>query len=353
MKKQIHTAAKTGKRFLAGLLSVLLTLTLISAMALPAVAATAAPYAQNQPKTMVILGDSIAAGYSAPTGQGYGPLVANDWNMTLINRAVGGWRTEHVINQLQTDEVTRDAIRNADVIQIAICGNDLQQAGYIGPAIDAVVRGDLSVWNQHCDTIAARFAQIVDLVRALNPRAPFFVFNSYSPDYKRLGSTPVNLGGTEVVTGTMLYAIAQDYAIPRFNSTYVAYLEKHPGAFTLVDIYDAFPNNETIYFGAGVDVIHPSAAGHAKLAERLNAAIDAYNSANMVVTPVATVEKLKGNQNQLTIAVKESFPLTPSRMEMTSFMINNNAAGYYPVGKYTVYVDTKGNTQVRDIFVLR
>jgi len=92
---------------------------------------------------------------------------------------------------------------------------------------------------------------------------------------------------------------------------------------------------------------------YAKLAERLNAAIGVYNSANLVVTPVAAVEKLSGNQNLLTIAVKESFPLTPSRMEKTSIMINNNAAGYYSVGNYTVFVDIKGNTQVRDIFVLR
>ena len=32
--------------------------------------------------------------------------------------------------------------------------------------------------------------------------------------------------------------------------------------------------------------------------------------------------------------------------------INNNAAGTYTVGDYKVYVDTKGNTQVRSISIV-
>jgi len=325
-----------------------LILALVLLLAFPA----GAVHAQDREMTMVVLGDSIAAGYSAPAGLGYASLVALDQNMTLINRSVGGWRTEHVINQLKTDPVTRDAIKAADVIQIAICGNDLQQAGYIGPAIDAVVRGDNSVWEQHCVNVAGRFAQIVELVRELNPHAPFFVFNSYAPDYKRFGDNPISVGGQEAITGNSFYNIAQNYALPYFNSTYTAYLRQNPGAFILVDIFDAFPDNATYYYGAGADVIHPSAAGHLMLADKLDAAIDAYNAKNAVATPSAKVDKLNGNKNLLTITVKESFPLKPAKTIEVSQLIDNNAAGNYQVGKFLVYVDTKGNTQIRACYIV-
>jgi lysophospholipase L1-like esterase len=277
--------------------------------------------------------------------------VANEQNMALINRAVGGWRTDHVINQLKTDTVTQEAIRAADVVQITIGGNDLQQAGLVGPAIEALLRGDTSIWEQHCENIAGRFTEIVDIVHELNPNAPLFVFNSYTPDYKRFGNSMISVDGA-YTTGNNLYEIAQNYAIPYFNSTYIKYLEQNPGAFTLVDIFDAFPENVSSYYGSGFDMIHPSASGHEKLAGRLNTAIDAYNTQNIQVTPTAKVEKLNGNKNLLAITVTEAFPLKFTNALETSLLIDNNAVGYYEVGKYTVYVDTKGNTQIRACYIV-
>ena len=339
--------------------SLLLVLTLVSALALPAPVAAAPPgtgsraVAQDREYTMVVLGDSIAAGYSAPTGQGYADLVASDQHMRLLNYAVGGWRTEHIIDQLLNDSTVREAVKSADIIQIAIGGNDLQQTGYVGPAVDAMALGDYSLWMQHSHTIAARFAQIVDLVRELNPVAPFFVFNSYTPDYKRFGSLDISntIGTTQSITGIWLYETAQNFAIPYFNSTYVSYLARHPGAFTLVDIFDAFPENDSYYYGTGMDVIHPSAAGHLRLAERLGAAIDAYNTGYMKVIPYASVEKYSGNKNLLTVTVTEAFPAKAANTFTVSLPIDNNATGYYQVGAYKVYVDTKGNTQIRDIYI--
>jgi len=63
------------------------------------------------------------------------------------------------------------------------------------------------------------------------------------------------------------------------------------------------------------------------------------------------VDKLNGNQNRLWITVVEvyggfEFPITQS------FMITNNAAGTYTVGNTKVYVDTKGNTQIRECYIV-
>ena len=67
------------------------------------------------------------------------------------------------------------------------------------------------------------------------------------------------------------------------------------------------------------------------------------------------VEQLNGNQNRLWITVAETF--SDANGEFTfpiekSFMIANNAAGTYTVGRTKVYVDTKGNTQIRACYIV-
>ena len=62
----------------------------------------------------------------------------------------------------------------------------------------------------------------------------------------------------------------------------------------------------------------------------------------------AYVTKLNGNKNDLTITVTERYSDGSSDVITKTFSINNNAADTYNVGGYKVYVDTKGNDQIRD-----
>jgi len=71
------------------------------------------------------------------------------------------------------------------------------------------------------------------------------------------------------------------------------------------------------------------------------------------VTPTASVDKLNGNQNRLHITVTELYRDGPKVVIQESVMINNNAAGFYTVGGYKVYVDTKGNTQIRECYIVK
>ena len=64
-------------------------------------------------------------------------------------------------------------------------------------------------------------------------------------------------------------------------------------------------------------------------------------------TPSAYVTKLTGNQNDLTITVTELYSDGSTVTIKRTIKINNNAAGTYEVGDYKVYVDTKGNDQIR------
>jgi hypothetical protein len=70
------------------------------------------------------------------------------------------------------------------------------------------------------------------------------------------------------------------------------------------------------------------------------------------VTPLAYVEKLNGNKNNLYVTVTETYT-DGSTIDITKmFVINNNAADKYKVGTYEVFVDTKGNVQIRACYIV-
>ena len=63
--------------------------------------------------------------------------------------------------------------------------------------------------------------------------------------------------------------------------------------------------------------------------------------------PSAMVEQIPGNQNWLNIWVDEVFSDGTTAKLHLRLLINNNAEATYTVGAYKVFVDTKGNTQIR------
>ena len=65
-------------------------------------------------------------------------------------------------------------------------------------------------------------------------------------------------------------------------------------------------------------------------------------------TVSAYVTKLNGNKNDLTITVTELYFDGSTLTIEKTFRIDNNAAAQYSVGDYMIYIDTKGNTQIRD-----
>ncbi|MBU8880906.1 endo-1,4-beta-xylanase [Bacillus sp. FJAT-29790] len=69
-------------------------------------------------------------------------------------------------------------------------------------------------------------------------------------------------------------------------------------------------------------------------------------------TPLATVERLNGNQNRLTVIVTESYSDGSTEDFTEEILISNNAADVYQVGPYKVYVDTKGNDQIRECYIV-
>jgi hypothetical protein len=72
----------------------------------------------------------------------------------------------------------------------------------------------------------------------------------------------------------------------------------------------------------------------------------------VTASAVAVATKLVGNKNELTITVIEAFSDGSENVIIETFIIDNNAANTYQVGKYRVYVDTKGNTQIRECYIV-
>jgi len=122
-----------------------------------------------------------------------------------------------------------------------------------------------------------------------------------------------------------------------------------------VDGYTAVTWNAFVAAYNAALLIQPTASREAidKAYAALKAAYEALVKAPVIVTPTAYVEKLNGNQNRLFITVTEKHPNGTVTKTEWNGLINNNAAGTYQVGKYKVYVDTKGNTQIRECYIVK
>lgn len=65
------------------------------------------------------------------------------------------------------------------------------------------------------------------------------------------------------------------------------------------------------------------------------------------------VNQLKGNQNELVITIEEVYTDGTRSGRLTeTFLINKNAEGIYRVGRYDIFVNTKGNNQIREIYIV-
>ena len=71
----------------------------------------------------------------------------------------------------------------------------------------------------------------------------------------------------------------------------------------------------------------------------------------VAVTADAAVKVLNGNKNDLTVVVTEFYSDGSTEKYTVTVSISNNAIGTYRVDAYDVYVDTKGNDQIRSCII--
>ena len=68
--------------------------------------------------------------------------------------------------------------------------------------------------------------------------------------------------------------------------------------------------------------------------------------------PTASVRQTPGNTNELTVTVTQTLSNGETNIYTEMIVIRNNGSGTYEVGPYRVFVNTQGNTQIREIRIV-
>jgi len=230
--------------------SILLVLALLCGLT-----AVAARGAYEPGAKFVVLGDSIAYGQGASDlSKSYGRMIAANWGFALENYAVSGHTSSNLLGVLTTNDLVRDAVSKADIINISIGGNDWLTSDIATILLRRLFLNDTGAATGYLETFRGNFTRIIEEIRGLNEEALLIVHTLYNPT----DDLPL-VGG--------LY----DEAVSGLNKRIYEYLESHPGAFEIADIYTFFKTHSGEYIYR--DRTHPNDAGYARIALVVNSVI--------------------------------------------------------------------------------
>ena len=219
------------------LLCVLLSLTLL----LGAFGA----FASASPVRYVVLGDSIAygSGLSNPREAVYGRIVADTNGYDYENYAVPGHTTANLLRRMAEPKV-KEAVKNADIVNISIGGNNFLLGDLGGILFDGIVKEDYRRLDEIAAGLYEDLGKIVDEIRAVNAHAAIVLQTLYNPQ-----------------TG----AVGEVYGegAKRLNETFRAFEKDRPGEILVADVAAVLTDSDLDF---AEDRIHPSAAGNEKIA---------------------------------------------------------------------------------------
>lgn len=236
--------------------------------------------------SVTVMGDSIASGYGLEgyvSGDNYsaagsfGSIISESCGK-YTNLAVDGRTTSELLSALQGEFA--DAVVRSDKVIISIGGND-----YLRPMIMAaytklgedtemlskVMSGELDTTDMtelmkpyfedaiaaaaavEPSDVAANIKSITDEIAYLNSGCEVYLFTIYDP---------FEAGGNEMASA---YSLAEA-ELAELNSEISA---MEGGNIHVVDVYGAFKGHAAEYTNITAGDIHPSAAGHAVIAELL------------------------------------------------------------------------------------
>ncbi|MFA5449126.1 MAG: SGNH/GDSL hydrolase family protein [Clostridia bacterium] len=249
-------------------------------------------------KTIVYIGDSISEGILGPSpiserdSNSFYAIVGRNNNYRYIESAVSGDDTEklyrHLVGSSTAAKERQYWIKQADILHLSILGNDVL-VGNIGQNAYDHLTGNPTVINEQLERAAHYFGLAIERIKELNPNAPLLVNTLYNPidkastlfsesikqqiiEYSDGDSASVRNTGT-VLIGDLLNGIVYDY------------LEEHPGAYEVIDVYTAFDNIYKKNYTDGIslfykDWMHPSNEGHAVIAGLIQAKLEELGLAN-------------------------------------------------------------------------
>lgn len=281
---------KNVKRLLSCLVSAAMCMSLLPAAMMPSVSA------EQDPKYILMLGDSIASGYGLAEGEyRYADYLEEYLGMKSIDYAKPGQTTGELLELVNNEEVQID-IPLASVICVSIGGNDLIDTveGYLNTLLETynTTNGTSLTLKEYVQTVVAvdddlQTTMIIKLTSLLNKAANTYKTNiqqieasllEQNPDAKIVVQTvynPINMENP-VVNGV-------DYSsklkqIRKFASEQLLTLNdalQQTEGLTYVDVNAAFKDMEWVYTnmdpsnGFWQMDVHPNALGHAVIAAEI------------------------------------------------------------------------------------
>ncbi|MBP0971939.1 MAG: SGNH/GDSL hydrolase family protein [Oscillospiraceae bacterium] len=279
---------------------------LVMLAALPVVPAAAA-----DAPSVLILGDSISAGYGLAEGEyGYYDYIADCTGGNLTNLAVSGMTTGDVISVIDNTS-NKDTIADAEIICISAGGNDLMQPAkayfetkakegenLIDTAKRIAKEGDSTTIITELtralrtprNTAVANYPVIVEKIRALNPDAQIVFQTTYNPfemPQEELKASGYSEDTLKKYNTLMTYVSSNEQQL---NKAMAALTEKD-AAVKVADVSAAFAGNGWLYDRILEKDVHPTPLGHALIAATVMDQLDGINAKSARMGQ--TVENLK------------------------------------------------------------
>ncbi|MCL2531769.1 MAG: SGNH/GDSL hydrolase family protein [Oscillospiraceae bacterium] len=206
---------------------------------------------------MVVLGDSIAAGWGVAQHESAAAMFAQRHGYRRVNFAYAGNMSHRLRNAVTTNETMQDYVSRAEVILISIGGNDFMLAGsygdLVGHVMDAMLQDDFSFMQPMLAALEENFAAIITQVRELNPDAVVIVQTMFNP----APALPSLYDAAGVAIAALNNVIRNQHALD-------------PDAFVIACVHTAFAGRVGV---AQLDLIHPNVRGHRVITQVLD---DAY-----------------------------------------------------------------------------
>ncbi|MCI6653161.1 MAG: GDSL-type esterase/lipase family protein [Ruminococcus sp.] len=238
-------------------------------------------YAETTEDELVVLGDSIAAGYGIENPEDtYGYLVSSERDFMLSNYAVSGDTTTDLLQLIEKNRQVKNHLKTAETVVISIGGNDFLHLGYessITELAEIISSGkDSKIIQNLLKTVKSNIRTIHESIRELNPKAKIVLQTVYNPF----------LGQSDKLTqllNQLVELFRQDY-IDIYNdeadtdaNMVIADVEK-----CFREYYEKTKNTSLVQS----DFIHPSVKGHRMIADQVEIAMDDVHRAEW-----STVEK--------------------------------------------------------------
>ncbi len=255
------------KKMNARLLSVSLALTAVAMLPIPANA--------EDGEKLLVMGDSISAGYAVENGQyGYYDYLTECEGYTLTNLAVSGYKTTDLM-ALMSEADTQAAIKEADVISISIGANDMltpfmkyidsiKQDGEDYQSLFTRLDAEGSLVSHvsklsgyvrpNIETAKTNIAQIEADILALNPDVKLVMQTIYNP-------VEYDASAVEGSGYSSSYNLLRNYVRNSTNMINEAILALENTV--IADVSAAFEGTGWIYIRVEEKDVHPTQLGHA------------------------------------------------------------------------------------------